>query len=62
MKGPQGQPTIPSSMKEGGHITFKTFNYNKNFNIRQNKREPTLQASSKFGLCYTPCILALIYG
>ena len=27
-----------------------------------NKRQPTLQASSKFGLCYTPCILALILG
>ena len=26
------------------------------------KREPTLQANSKFGLCYTPCILTLIYG
>ena len=26
------------------------------------KRQPTLQASSKFGLCYTPCILALILG
>ena len=25
-----------------------------------NKRQPTLQASSKFGLSYTPCILALI--
>ena len=29
---------------------------------RNNKREPTLQANSKFGLCYTPCILTLIYG
>ena len=27
-----------------------------------NKREPTLQANSKFSLCYTPCILTLIYG
>ena len=27
-----------------------------------NKREPTLQANSKFGLCYTPCILTLMYG
>ena len=27
-----------------------------------NKRQPTLQASSNFGLWYTPCILALIYG
>ena len=27
-----------------------------------NKREPTLQANSKFGLYYTPCILTLIYG
>merc|ERR1711873_255173 len=25
-----------------------------------NKREPTLQARSNFGLWYTPCILALI--
>ena len=27
-----------------------------------NKREPTLQANSKLGLCYTPCILTLMYG
>ena len=30
--------------------------------IYKDKREPTLQANSKFGLCYTPCILTLIYG
>ena len=45
------------------------FRGSKNLTYRQqttdkkvNKREPTLQATSKFGLCYTPCILALIYG
>ena len=30
--------------------------------IQENKREPTLQANSKLGLCYTPCILTLMYG
>ena len=28
--------------------------------IKEDKRQPTLQARFKFGLWYTPCILALI--
>ena len=31
----------------------------KRIELNHNKREPTLQANSKFGLCYTPYILTL---
>merc|ERR1711962_79491 len=51
------------SMCHDKHIVTGTSLYQINYVCRLlYKREPTLQANSKFGLCYTPCILTLIYG
>ena len=50
------------SESNGIGVVKKIYVLKSSSNKIQDKREPTLQATSKFGLCYTPCILALIYG
>ena len=58
-----GSPRSPRVGVKGYHWESKDTSFDTiESSYKEDKRQPTLQARSKFGLWYTPCILALIYG